>query len=180
MPKTFLSADAYIEDCWRLADIVFTSGWKADVMIALWRGGAPVGVAMHEYFKVAGWDVRHTAIKCTSYTAIGENAGEVSFEYADEVLSSLKKGEKVLIVDDVFDTGKTALAVKTRLSEMGVDFRIATVYYKPEKNLTDIKPDYFVKDVSEAWIVFPHEIEGLTREEILFKNPVLAGLINAH
>ena len=42
---------------------------------------------------------------------------------------------------------------------------------------TTLKPDYFVRDVGLDWIVFPHEIEGLTDEEIVAKDPELAALV---
>ena len=175
--KHYLSADEYLRDTWRLAAAVKKSGWKPDILIALWRGGAPVGVAMHEYFKVSGWPVQHIPLKCASYTGIGENASVVEFTHGDIVFGMLRKGDKVLVVDDVFDTGKTAAAVKARLDAVGVEMRMACVYWKPEKNITSLKPDYFVKDVGLDWIVFPHEIEGLTQAELEEKDPVLAGLM---
>ena len=175
--KHYLSADDYLRDTWRLAAAVRASGWKPDVLVALWRGGAPVGVAVHEYFKVSGWDVRHIPLKCSSYTGIGENAGSVEFTCGDIVFGMLRKGDRVLVVDDVFDTGKTAAAVKAKLDALGVEMRMACVYWKPQKNLTKLKPDYFVKDVGLEWIVFPHEIEGLSKDEIAVKDPILADLL---
>ena len=177
--KRYLSGDEYLRDTWRLAAQVRESGWQPDILIALWRGGAPVGVAMHEYFKVAGWNVRHIPVKCESYTAIGENAGAVKFTHGDIVFGMLRKGDKVLVVDDVFDTGKTAKAVKEQISATGAEMRLACVYWKPGKNTTDLKPDYFYRDVGNEWIVFPHEIEGLTKEEIAVKDPLLSSLLGS-
>ena len=175
--KHYLSADEYLRDTWRLAAAVRRSGWKPDILIALWRGGAPVGVAVHEFFKVSGWSVQHLPLKCASYTGIGANEGEVTFTHGDIVFGMLRRGDRVLIVDDVFDTGKTAAAVKARLDPIGVEMKMACVYWKPQKNMTDLKPDYFVRDVGLEWIVFPHEIDGLTREEVVLKDPLLASLL---
>ena len=175
--KHYLSGDEFLHDAWRLAAAVRNSGWKPDILIALWRGGAPVGVALHEFFKVSGWDVRHIPLKCGSYTGIGENAGEVVFTHGDIVFGMLRKGDRVLVVDDVFDTGKTAKAVKARIDATGAEMRMACVYWKPGKNTTDMKPDFFVKDVGLEWIVFPHEMEGLTPEEMRTKDPDLAQLV---
>ena len=175
--KHYLSADEYLRDTWKLAAAVKASGWQPDILIALWRGGAPVGVAVHEFFKVTGWNVRHLPLKCASYTGIGENAGEVRFTCAEPVFGMLRKGDRVLVVDDVFDTGKTAAAVKDRLDAIGVDFRMACVYWKPAKNQTTLRPDYFAKDVGNDWIVFPHEIEGLTPDEVRAKDPLLTELL---
>ena len=175
--KHYLSADEYLRDTWRLAAAVKQSGWQPDILIALWRGGAPVGVAMHEYFKTVGWKLQHIPLKCASYTGIGENHGVVEFTHGDIIFGMLRKGDKVLVVDDVFDTGKTAAAVKDRIEQTGAEMRMACVYWKPQKTITALKPDYFVKDVGLDWIVFPHEIEGLTKAEIAVKDPVLASLI---
>lgn len=174
----YLSANEFLHDSWRLAAAIRKSGWQPDVLIALWRGGAPVGVAVHEFFKVSGWDVRHIPLKCSSYTGIGENEGEVVFTHGDIVFGMLRKGDKVLIVDDVFDTGKTAAAVKKRIEAIGgVEMRLACVYWKPEKNTTALKPDYYTSDVGNGWLVFPHEIEGLSRDEIEAKDPFLADIV---
>ena len=177
--KKYLSANEFLHDSWRLAAGVKASGWKPDILIALWRGGAAVGVSMHEFFKSSGWNVQHIPLKCASYTGIGENAGDVVFTLGDEIFGLLRWGDRVLVVDDVFDTGKTAKAVKARIDAAGAEMRMACVYWKPEKNRTDLKPDYFVKDVGNDWIVFPHEIEGLAPEELREKDPVLADLMNA-
>ena len=175
--KTYISADTFLRDTWRLAARVKASGWKPDLLVALWRGGASVGVAIHEYFKATGWSVAHLPLKCASYTGIGANAGAVVFAFGDEIFGTIRPGEKVLVVDDVFDTGKTAKAVKERLDVVGADMRFASVYWKPAKNITDLKPDYFTEDVGTAWIVFPHEIEGLSPAEIARKDPVLAEIL---
>ena len=89
----------------------------------------------------------------------------------------MSAGDKVLVVDDVFDTGKTAEAAKVLFDAASIEMRIATVYWKPAKNQTSLKPDYYVRDVGSEWIVFPHELEGLTGEETKIKDPGLAALV---
>ena len=115
--KKYLSANEFLHDSWRLAAGVKASGWKPDILIALWRGGAAVGVSLHEFFKSSGWNVQHIPLKCASYTGIGENAGDVVFTLGDEIFGLLRRGDRVLVVDDVFDTGKTAKAVKARIHQ---------------------------------------------------------------
>lgn len=176
MNKTYLSADTFLRDAWRLAAAVRQACWRPDLLIALWRGGAFVGMAVHEYLKTTGWDVRHLPLKCASYTGIGENAGEVVFTLGDELFALIRPGEKVLVVDDVFDTGRTAQAVKARLAAVGAEMRMACVYWKPGRNETTLAPDYFVREVGGDWLVFPHELDGLTRDELLRKDPALAEL----
>ena len=61
--KKYLSNNEYLEDTWALAAQIRNSGWRPDILIALWRGGAPVGVAVHEFFKATGWQVQHIPLK---------------------------------------------------------------------------------------------------------------------
>jgi len=172
--KRYIQPEEYLHDIWRLAAQVRRGGWRPDCLLALWRGGAPAGVAAHEFLKVSGWSMRHLPLKCCSYTGLGEN-GEVRFECSDEVFGAIAPGEKVLVVDDVFDTGRTVAAVAIRLAALGTDARFACVYWKPSRNETTMSPDYFAEKIEE-WIVFPHEIEGLSPEEIRIKDPFLATL----
>ena len=175
--KHYIKASELLHDSWKLAAMIRASGWHPDILIALWRGGAPVGIAVHEFLKATGWSVQHIPLKCASYTGIGENKGEVVFTHGDIVFGTFRKGDKVLVIDDVFDTGKTAAAVKARMDAIGAEMRLACVYWKPRKNTTSLKPDFFVKDVGLNWIVFPHEIEGLSPDEIAEKDPALVDLL---
>ena len=176
--KRYLSANELLLDSWRLASAVREADWRPDWLVALWRGGAPAGVAVHEFLKVSGWNVRHVPLKSASYTGIGQNDGEVTFTLGDETFGLFKPGERVLFVDDVFDTGKTAKAVRARMDAIGVEMRLACVYWKPACNQTDLQPDYFAQDVGDTWLVFPHEIDGLCEEEVLRKDPALAGMLS--
>ena len=86
------------------------------------------------------------------------------------LIERLNKDSKVLLVDDVFDSGLSIAAVIEKLKEklgdnFPSDIRVATVFYKPQNNKTNIIPNYFVHDTKE-WIVFPHELESLTIQEI--------------
>ena len=175
--KTYLDPREYLRDSWRLARKVYDSGWRPDVLLVLWRGGAAPGVALHEFFKVKGIPLRHEPVKCSSYTGIGTSNAVVEFdEHAERVLKSFASGTKVLVVDDVFDTGRTAAAVHARMDALGCEMRLACVYWKPSKSVTEFSPDFFVAQ-TEDWIVFPHEIEGLAPDEVVQKDPVLADLL---
>ena len=50
-------------------------------------------------------------------------------------------------------------------------------YFKPTKNKTNRKPDYYIHE-TDNWLVFPHELEGLTAEEIRANKPELAQLMD--
>ena len=55
---------------------------------------------------------------------------------------------------------------------------MATPYFKPAKNKTDRQPDYYVYETDE-WLVFPHELHGLSTDEIKTHKPELLESIPA-
>ena len=79
------------------------------------------------------------------------------------------------VIDDVFDSGRSIEAFLRELehrcrANMPQTVRIATVYYKPSRNKTALKPDFWVHE-TEDWLVFPHEINGLSKAEIRAHKP---------
>lgn len=175
MTKRFISAGDFQHAATRLAKQVFDDpAWQPDLILALWRGGAQPGVILSEVFDYLGRPVKHTIVKCASYAGIGERTDTVSFDTSAAVFDTIPAGCRVLVVDDVFDTGKTAESVKTRLAH--TDLRIAAVYSKPTQSLVDFQPDYVV-ETTDAWLVFPHELAGLTPDELELKDPALAAIL---
>jgi hypothetical protein len=86
------------------------------------------------------------------------------------LIKSMNAEDSLLIVDDVYDSGLSIQAVLHSLRLKGRrntphDIRIATPWFKPSSNRTDRVPEYYLHETDE-WLVFPHELEGLTREEI--------------
>ena len=79
----------------------------------------------------------------------------------------------MLIVDDVFDTGLSMEQVLKELQSLfgkqAPIIKLAMPYFKPENNLTIRIPDYYVHTTSD-WLVFPHELQGLTDTEIMGKH----------
>ncbi len=175
--KEYLTAENYQIDSFKLGRLIIDSGWVPDDMIALWRGGAPVGIIVHEFLHYHGFRPRHRTLKCQSYTGIKSRNPEVVFEDADEIFKSIVPGSRMLIVDDIFDTGSTARAVISKLAPFKLDLRFATVFWKPEQNQTELQPDFFVVK-TDKWIVFPHELDGLTVEEVRQKHPAIYDLLS--
>lgn len=173
--KTYLSANDVTRDSFLLARRIFESGFRPDAIIALWRGGSPVGIAVQEFLRVKGIDCYHTIVKCSSYTAIGQS-GDPVIENMDYVRAVLRPDSRVLVVDDIFDTGKTARRVKDELTKTTPHVRFAMPYYKPSRNTTTFAPDYYVRE-TDHWLVFPHELMDLTPDEIRTKDPFLHDLL---
>lgn len=157
-----------------LAKMVTDSNFRPDFMIALWRGGAAIGMYIHEFFKWVGLKTDHIAIRTTRYSGIDQAHETVEVHNLSYVLEKVNRDTKLLIVDDIFDTGRSIEAVidtlKTKLgNNMPTNFRVATVFYKPERNQTQRTPDYCIGACTvsaNTWVVFPHEVEGMDLHEI--------------
>jgi len=174
--KVYISADELLEKSFGLAKKIWDDGFKPNFLVGLWRGGSPPGIVIHEFFEYKGVELYHTAIKTQSYRGI-MSSGPVAIKGLGHVIEIINSEDNMLIVDDVFDSGHTIKAVLTTIRRNArkntPHIRIATVYYKPEKNMTDIVPDYYMVE-NNNWLVFPHELKGLTKEEILKKRPLLS------
>ena len=175
--KVYLSAQDLLEDSFRLGLEIFKSDFRPNFIIGVWRGGTPVGIAVQEILDNLGVETDHISIRTSSYTGIGERGREVRVHGLDYIIRNVNADDSLLIVDDVFDTGLSVKAVIDTLNEKArrntpQNIRIATPWYKPSNNKTDLEPDYYLHK-SEDWLVFPHELNGLTREETLLNKPGL-------
>lgn len=157
-----------------LAKMILEGEFYPDFMIALWRGGASIGMYTHEMFNWMGLNTDHIAIRTSKYHGIDQASETVEVHNLGYAKDRLTKATKLLIVDDIFDTGRSIEAViknlRTKLGEnMPDDFRVATVFYKPDRNQTNRIPDYYIgscKVAKNIWVVFPHEVEGMDLAEI--------------
>lgn len=158
-------------DSFRLGQQVLKSGFKPDFMVVLWRGGAGIGCCLHELLNyVLPYKVDHIAIRTSKYTGVDQGASTVQVHNLGYLVERLQAHHKVLIVDDIYDTGLSIKAMIEALSDklgdnMPTDIRVAVVDYKESRNKTNRVPNYYVNLVNK-WIIYPHELEQLTLEEI--------------
>ncbi len=173
MKKIFVNANQLLDYSFLLAKKIYQSGFIPNILVGIWRGGTPAGIAVHEYFNYKGHKLFHTAIKTESYEDMKQSDGEIKVNGLQELIEPINSEDKMLLIDDVFDTGRTMKflveEIKRRARKNAPVIKIGTVFYKETKNQTDIFPDYYVEK-NENWIVFPHELAGLTEEEIKLKN----------
>ena len=181
MEKLYVSAEELLRASYELAWQVYESGFRPDYIVGIWRGGAPVGIAVQEFFDLMGVASDHIAIRTSSYKGIGEREKTVQVYGLNYVIRQVESDNSLLMIDDVFDTGLSVQKVIEDLEKAckknTPNIRIATPYYKPENNMTERTPDYYLYETSK-WIVFPHELKGLSLEEIASNKPVLSGLID--
>jgi hypoxanthine phosphoribosyltransferase len=181
MDNTVLTADGLLEDSFRLGVKILESGFEPTLIIAIWRGGTPVGMAVQEILAYCGVEADHIAIRTSSYSGVDQR-GTVAVHGLNYIIQKIRHDDRLLIVDDVFDTGNTIAAVIEEIAKRArgntpEDIRVAVPWYKPTRNETTIKPDYYVRETAE-WLVFPHELDALTPEEMLVARPELHRIIH--
>ena len=182
MDKTVLSARDLLEDSFRLGIKILESGFEPTLIIAIWRGGAPVGMAVQEVLAYCGVESDHIAIRTSSYVGVDER-GEVAVHGLNYIIKKICHDDRVLIIDDVFDTGNTIKSVvevirRRARGNAPDEIRVAVPWFKPSRNETDIVPDFYLRETAE-WLVFPHELDALTPEEMKAARPALHDIIHA-
>ena len=153
-----LTWQGFGDACRQIAQQIADSGWMPDLIVAIARGGMlPAGAISYALGVKA-----NGAINVEFYTGVGKTMlePEILEPYMD--ISSLE-GKRVLIMDDVADSGKTLKLIMDLIAKEGlsigsdtakVDARSATIYLKPT---SIIKPDYVFKQ-TDKWINFPWSV----------------------
>ena len=150
-----VNGQKFLSLTWRdveeLVDSLFLkldANYKPDTIIGVMRGGMIIANLLSDLFQ----NQEVYAIGCRSY--VGKDRREEVRIYHDLILRDLK-GRKVLLVDDVSDSGNT---LKTALSHVitprqPLEVVTATLHVKP---WTGHVPDYYV-ETTDAWIIYPWE-----------------------
>ena len=133
----------------RLADRLPTS---YEVMLVITRGGMVPACIISERL-----NLRNILVAAVMFYTGQERTLEkpIFLEFpADPLLN----GRRVLIVDDVWDSGRTIMAVRERVIDAGGSPETAVLHYKPTHNAyPSVQPDFFV-DETDAWIVYPWDV----------------------
>jgi uncharacterized protein len=173
--KCFISAEELLRDSFLLGRRILQSGFNPNFIVGIWRGGTPVGIAVQEYLDFHGIKTDHISIRTSSYEDIDKRAESIQVHGLNYIVRKINADDRLLIVDDVFDSGLSieavinTLANQTRRNTPG-QIRVATVYFKPARNKTARTPEYYIHE-TDKWLVFPHELNGLTLEEIRASKP---------
>ena len=180
MDKQYISPQQLLADAFALAAAVFSSGFRPSCVVGVWRGGTPVAIAVHELLRVLGVATDHAAIRTSSYSGIGQRDQSIRVDGLAYLVDRLGRDDRLLLVDDVYDTGLSLQQVVIELERacgaQTPEVRIATPWFKPGNNRSGRNPDYFLHQIAD-WLVFPHELEGLSREEMRAHKPELAAVL---
>jgi hypoxanthine phosphoribosyltransferase len=181
MVKEFLQFDIVRDNALKLAHRIYSEGFIPDVIYVSLRGGAYMGNVLSEYFKIVHDGERpvfYAAVVARSYTDVAE-VGKIEVDGWTYSPENLKPGDKVLLVDDIFDTGRTINYLAQIILDRGIerkDLKIAVHDYKfftDKQEQFPIQPDYWCRkhDLSindeGYWIHYmSHELVGLSEKEL--------------
>lgn len=167
--KTFynVTPDELFFNSTTLAKKIYDAGIRPTHLIALWRGGTPVAMPAHEFFKRKyGKDktIDHIPVRTGAYKD-KELQKVITVDALEYVVEHFNANDCVVIFDDIFDSGNSVKQLLTIMQEkmrcnMPKNIIIATTYYKPANSQVDIKPDFWCVEIeSKTWVVFPHEFD---------------------
>lgn len=180
MAKEFLSYEIVRNDALKLAHKIYNDGFIPDVIYASLRGGAYMANVISEYYKIACKNmhpVLYAAVVARSYS----NVRQYSKVHIDGWTYSpkyLRPGDKIMLIDDIFDTGNTINFLVENLMDHGVpreNIKVIVHDYKffTYKEQLPIQPDYYCRKIEitqpneDRWIHYlSHELVGLTKEEL--------------
>jgi hypoxanthine phosphoribosyltransferase len=139
-----------------LADKIRKSEFKPDIVVGVSRGGWPPARVLSDLL-----DNSNLAnVRAEFYLGIAKTKGDPTLT---QPVSMKVEGKKVLVVDEIADTGRSLKLIKKHIVDEGaVEVKIAAIYYKP---WSIVKPDYYEKETSD-WVVFPWEIKETIRRII--------------
>lgn len=180
MSKDFLPYDEVRNHALIMAKRMYDDGFIPDVIYVPLRGGAYMGNVFSEFFKLVNPKDRpvfYAAVVARSYTDIHES-GRVRIDGWTYNPEYLRHGDRVLFVDDIFDTGRTMNHLVECILDKGLPrehVKIAVHDYKipSYREHLSIQPDYWWNKIivespeDDNWIHYlSHELEGLTDPEI--------------
>ena len=129
-----------------LAQQVVDSGYEPDLILSIARGGLGLGMGLGYALDVKNL----SAVNVEFYTGIDQRL-DVPIMLPPTPDAVDLSGLRVLIADDVADTGRTLEIVRDFCADHVAEARIAVIYEKP---WTTVHPEYVWRH-TEAWIDFP-------------------------
>lgn len=163
MADKFYSWDDYIRLNEKLVATVAKSGWEFDNILCLSRGGMRPG----DFFSRV-YDMPLAILSTSSYRE-AKGTAQSTLDIAECVTGVSRLEGRVLLVDDMVDSGKTIKEVievlKQRYPEI-TEIRVAVLWYKSHSVL---KPDWYVEYLPDnPWIHQPFEsYDGMGKEAII-------------
>lgn len=144
--REVLTYEMFGTACRDLAQSVADDGFEPDMILAIARGGLGLGMGLGYALSVKNLSV----VNVEFYTGIDQRL-EIPVMLPPTPAAIDLRGLKVLIADDVADTGHTLEIVRDFCADHVAEARVAVIYEKPT---SVVAPDYVWRR-TDAWIDFP-------------------------
>lgn len=184
MIKEFLEYDTVRNNALKLANKIYKDGFIPDVIYCSLRGGAYMANIISEYFKILAkvnkfHPVLYAGVVARSYSDVAQHT-KVFIDGWTYPPENLRPGDKILLVDDIFDSGRTInCLVETLMNSRGMpreDIKVVVHDYKFFTYYNEqlpIQPDYYCRKFEinspeeNRWIHYmSHELVGLSKKEL--------------
>jgi len=151
--KLFVSWENAARLCAKLAEKINSSNFNPEILIAITRGGLVPG-------RIISSLLSNPRLYCIKYEYYDKDDKPTKFPQLTQTLSFDLKGKKILLIDEIADTGDTLReALKYLNSLHAEEVKTAVMHYKPHSSF---HPDYSIEKTNK-WIVYPWEEESIKR-----------------
>lgn len=184
MIKEFLEYEKVRNNALKLAHKIYKDGFIPDVIYCSLRGGAYMANVISEYFKILSKQekfhpVVYAGVVARSYSDVAQHT-KVFIDGWTYPPENLRPGDKILLIDDIFDSGRTInCLVETLMNSRGIprdDIKVVVHDYKYFTYYDEqlpIQPDYYCRKFEinspeeNRWIHYmSHELVGLSKKEL--------------
>lgn len=156
MSHIFLSWENVEKSCLSIYSKMCEDKYVPDMIVGLLWGGVVPTRLFVDFFGVSRSNVK--VVYASLYKGIHEQNNNLTIlPYYDK---HDVENKKILVIDDIWDTGKTMKGVLTDLIKLDCEVTTATVAYRSGS----VKPNYYDITVKDEWVVFPWEKYEFWRE----------------
>ena len=142
----YLSWDRFLKISEKTADKMNAAKYRPDLIVSLARGGWVFGRVLCDYLNVT----ELLSLKVVHWGMTATPDGEAKIRYPFNVDMT---GKRVLIVDDISDTGKSLKVATEFITKMNpADIKTVTLFYLTGSSF---KPDFYGEEMTWRWVVFP-------------------------
>lgn len=182
MEKTFIDYNTVRNDALVLAHKIYKEdNFVPDVIYTSLRGGAYMSNAISEYYKVVRKHekpILYAAVVARSYTDLHNKSKEVMIDGWTYNPEHLRPGDKIMLIDDIYDSGDTITTLVNVFLKRGIPrehIKVVVHDYKDRNHRSKdlVYPDYYCikyadnTPIVDTWIHYKsHEIVGLSSEDL--------------
>jgi len=188
--KHFVAESEHLLDGFRLGRKIYESGCRPTFIVGLWRGGSAVGIVVQECLATLGVQTDHIALRTSyrgrqDYEQTRRNRSDIRVHGRQYLLENINVDDSLLIVDDVFSSGRHTQAVVDSLEKglkrnMPAEVKVAATWWRCDAdvaaNQAHPAPDFYLHKTQD-WLVLPYEMDGLSNAEIAQHKPSLVPLL---